>query len=169
GETGKPEKLLDLGRKGGAACARHDVERLDPKPVPRGEEPLSLVVPHEEREHAEKADEAGLAPGRVGGEQDLAVTLRGERVPFGLQFLAQLDIIVDLAVENEVKPAARVGHGLQSGVRYVDDREAAMAERDRTGRGRELAPARAVRPTMRHDVDSRPDRKSTRLNSSHSQ
>src|SRR5205085_1556365 len=54
------------------------------------------------------------------------------------------------------KPAARVGHGLQSGVRYVDNRETAMAERDRTGRGRELAPARAVRPTMRHDIDSRP-------------
>ncbi|MFO0636680.1 MAG: hypothetical protein U0168_27930 [Nannocystaceae bacterium] len=44
-----------------------------------------------------------------------------------LQLRAQLDVVVDLAVEGDPQRTVGAGHGLRAG-RQIDDREAAMAE-----------------------------------------
>src|SRR5215211_3946790 len=89
---------------------------------------------------------AVFAPFPIGREQDLAVGFRRELVPFGPQFVPQLEVVVDLAVQDEVVAAGGVGHGLQPGLAEVDDCEPPVPERHRTSRRRELAPPRSVGP-----------------------
>ena len=114
------------------------------------------LVPDQEREHAEEAMKAVFAPLPIGREQDLAVGVRRELVPFGPQLVPQLEVVVDLAVEDEMVAAGCVGHRLQPGLAEIDDREPPVPERHRTGRRGELAPPRSVRPAMSDTVDSRP-------------
>src|SRR5271166_3214614 len=44
------------------------------------------------------------------------------------ELLAKLDIVVDLAVENDVEAPICAGHGLPAGLAQIDDRQAAMHE-----------------------------------------
>ena len=155
GEARQADELLDLGGEGDAVPVRGDVERLDAETVARREEALVAAVPDEESPHPAQALEAGLAPFCVGREQHLAVGVGGEGAALAAQLVAQLEIIVDLPVENEVEAPARIGHRLKAGVGEIEDRKPPVPERDRArGRG-EFAPARPVRPAMGDEVDAR--------------
>ena len=92
---------------------------------------LRRLVPHGKRKHAAQPRQAILAPARECGEQHLGVALRPEGIAAGGEFGAQLPVIVDAAVEDEVIAAAGAGHRLVP-ARRIDDREAAHAKRRRS-------------------------------------
>ena len=73
--------------------------------------------------------------------------------PSGKQLLAELEVIVDLAVEDDGEAAVRARHRLLAAAN-VDDRQAAMAEADLEasvgGVGERVAGA--IRPAMGHRV-----------------
>src|SRR3546814_1550612 len=84
-----------------------------------------------------------------------AVVACEEASALGLQLPAQLAVVVDAAVEGDRQPHVGVDHRLRRGLGEVDDLQPAVPQGDLAV----LPEARAVRAS--------PDRKSTRLNSSH--
>jgi len=108
GEPGQAEKLLDLGREGDAVRGGDGIERLDAEAVARRKQARLPRVPDQEGPHAPEAAQAILAPLGVGREQHLAVGAAAEGVAACLHLLPQLEVIVDLAVEDEVEAAARI-------------------------------------------------------------
>jgi len=58
----------------------------------------------------------------------LGVGVGMEAVTFGKQLFAELDVVVDLAVEDDPERAVLAGHRLESLVREVDDGKPAMDE-----------------------------------------
>src|SRR5581483_9312229 len=102
------------------------VERLDAEAVARAEERTTVGVPDYERPHAVEAVDAPLAPFAIRGEDHLAVRARREGVAFREQLFAQLQVVVDLAVVQELKLA--VLHRLEPGVGEIEDRQPQVAE-----------------------------------------
>jgi hypothetical protein len=124
-----PEQRLDLrGEHQGPAdfCIK---ERLLAEPVAGEHEPLPLRVPDREREHAIQRLGAPLPELLVKMDQDLGVAARLEAVPLRLERAAQLLVVVDLAVEDDLDRAVLVPHRLGAQRRQVDDRQPTVAER----------------------------------------
>jgi hypothetical protein len=69
------------------------------------------------------------------------------------QFLAELLVVVDAAVEDQGEPELLVGHRLGAGLGQVDDLEPAVAERDRPAGEEALAVRTAGLQTRQHCAD----------------
>src|SRR5581483_3926285 len=136
-----------------------EVARLHAEAVARAEQRAATAVPDDERPHAVEALDARLAPLEVRGVQHLGVALAAEAMTFRLQLGAQLDVVVDLAVEHELAAAVRGWERLEAGVGEVDDRESKVAEAH-TVVGEDAAPVgAAMLDPVEHRVDARPVRR----------
>ena len=118
-------------------------QRLDAEGVAGAEDGLLLGVPDEEGEHAAQPVDDVLAPQVVAGDDRLGVALGREGRALGGQLRPQLQVVVDLAVEDDPVPAVGVGHRLVA-VLDVDEGQPVEAEhrpvvpprpRSRRGRG----------------------------------
>src|SRR5207237_215636 len=118
-----------LAREHEPAAARAVVERLDPEAVARAEEPASRAVPEGERPHDVEALDAAGTPLAVGGEDVLGVGRAAEAMALRRELAAQLSVVVDLAVVDELERAVLARERLQARVGEVDDREPAEPER----------------------------------------
>src|SRR5207245_8644768 len=80
-----------------------------------------------------------------------------EDAPRSLELLAQLEVVVDLAVDDDVQAPVRRGHGLRGRGGQIDDAQATMSQHHRiAARGRLAAPqSLAVRPAMAQLVQHR--------------
>ena len=126
---------------------------MTPKRSRAANDNLRGLIPYDEGEHADEPVERRLAPLRVGSQQHLGIGVGAETVPGRLKLVAQLEVVVDLAVVDDPVAAVGVGHRLLRRVGEVDDAEPTMAERNRAGNAVEDAPPRPVRPAMRDHVD----------------
>jgi hypothetical protein len=126
-----PEQRLDLRREQEARARPGEVERLDPDTVARQDQAALLRVPDPDREHAVDALEHRGAPLLVAVDDHLGVGVVGlEDVAAGEQLLAQRQVVVDLAVEDDLDAAVLVRHRLVRRRREVDDREPPEREPD---------------------------------------
>ena len=123
--AGSLERVIRAGPRGDAV-----VERLDAELVPGAEQLPRPAVPDGEREHTAQPVHDVLADPGVGLEQHLGVAARSQHHALLPQFGAQLDVVVDLAVEDH--PVAAVGgpHRLMATLRQVDDRQPLIAQSD---------------------------------------
>jgi len=80
--------------------------------VPRDKQALPQAVPDGEREDAVEPFNAFGAAFLVGVQDDLRVGSGPELVPFLFQGFPELDIVVYLAVEDQMERAVLIGHGL---------------------------------------------------------
>ena len=107
------------------------IERLLADPVARKDQLTFPPIPQREREHPDGVlQRPSQPPGFDRREQGLRVGMAGpiRRLPFVLQLLAKLLMIIDFAVvDDDVAAAVRV-HRLIAGRRNVDDREAVVGE-----------------------------------------
>ena len=110
---------LELGGEGDPPIAGDDVERLDPEPVARQDERLGGGVPDCVGEHTAQPIDAGGALLLIEVQHCLRIARRAERVSAGDEAVAELPVIVDLAVEND-----RLGAVL------IEDRLVATAQID---------------------------------------
>ncbi len=102
--------------------------RLDAVGVPGTEDQPLLGVDDDEGEHPAQPLDHRLAPMVEAGDDDLAVPLGVEpRTVLPDQLLAQLDVVVDLAIEDQLVPAVGVGQRLVAAL-HVDDRQALVAD-----------------------------------------
>ena len=142
---------LDLGAEQQFLAVPVDVQRLDPEPVPRQQEPPPRPVPQGDREHPPQPPHQVVAVLLVEVDDDLRVAVRPEPVPPRLQPCPQLPVIVDLPVEDDLdRPVLVADRLVPTG--QVDDRRPALQVDDREPSG---APAR--RP-VRTRPPSRPAR-----------
>jgi hypothetical protein len=144
-----------LAREGEPAAVEPVVERLHPEAVARAEERPLLAVPDRERPHPVELVDAALAPLAVAREQHLRVGLAAEAIALRAQLLAQLEVVVDLAVEDQLEPSIVGGERLESRVGEVDDREPQVSEADAVVREDAAAVGAAVREPVEHRVDLR--------------
>ena len=87
------------------------------------------LVPDGKREHSIDAlEQLFPAPSPVAVQQRFGIGLREER-KIRLQLLAQLEVVIDLAVEDQDRVAVLADHGLMAGGRKIDDGEPAESER----------------------------------------
>ena len=111
-DTGHIEQRADLGSEGEMLAAAREEQRLDPERIARDEQFAALPVEKDEGVHADEAGERLFAPSRIGGDQHLGVGGGAEDVAVAPERLAQLDEIVDFAVEDDDVAAVRRRHRL---------------------------------------------------------
>ena len=130
--AGEVEKALLLAAHRGACRSGGHEERLDAERVARAEQFAFDGVPEREGEHAAQPGQRVGAPVVVGGDDRLAVAVGVELSAVGgRQLLAQLQIVVDLAVEDQHVTVRRLGGAPPQrlmAVRDVDDRQPVEAE-----------------------------------------
>ena len=177
GVGGVLQNTFDLGREDELAVLLRVVKRFDAEEIARAEKLACRAVPDGEREHAAQSVEHAFAPCEIAREQHFRVGFRLELPALRLEFGAKVLVVVDFPVEHDgeialrehglgraawravghergggdgrVVFACRANHGLVA-VRQVDEREAAVPERDAAFRVEILA--LAVGPAMGHDV-----------------
>ena len=145
-DPGQGEERLEFGGEGEGAGVIAVMQRLDAETVARQEQPPVAGIPDGEGPHAIEAQLALRAPLRIGGEDDLAVGVGDKTVAEAAQLLAQLEIVVDLAVIGQPVAPFGIGHRLPGPFGEVEDGEPTMAEpKPRFG---EMLDAKTVRPSM---------------------
>ena len=126
---GMGEQCLDLRREQELAADRGVVEGFDTDPVAREEQPLPAVVPQAEGEHADELGKAVDTPFLVQVHDRLRIGPRAVVVA-ALEAMAEVGMVVDLAVVGDPHGAVFVRHRLHTRVADVDDAQAAVAEHD---------------------------------------
>src|SRR5258708_38467111 len=98
-------------------------EWLLPCPIASDVDPARALVPDSKSKHAVDALEKLVpTPGPVPVQQHFRVGLREEWIA-RLQLLAQLEVVVDLAVKHQRRVAVLAQHGLMASRRKIDDGE----------------------------------------------
>ena len=123
------EQGLELRGEHELAIRPRIEQRLLADPIAGQEQESPLLVPDREGEHAAKPPQASRPILLEGMDDDLGVAPGGEPVSVCLQLGAQLEEIVDLAVERHPDRAVLVAHRLPA-AGQVDDAEPALAEAD---------------------------------------
>src|SRR5262245_12454232 len=88
------------------------VEWLDPDPVPEEEKLLAFHVPQRKSEHASEAGNAFGPPLSISIQNNFRIRVTGELVPIPDQFLFNLPVVVNLAVESNHHRVIGVRHRL---------------------------------------------------------
>ncbi len=100
------------------------VEWFDAQPVARSEQLAFLAVPDNKREHAVQALDRVRPFQHKQAQNDFGIGIGEELHALAGQLLAQLDVVVNLAViDNPVAPGF-FPHGLVTGLRQVNDAQA---------------------------------------------
>ncbi len=103
-------------------------QRFLPRPIASDVDLPRAFVPDGEGEHSIDALQKFFpTPGPVAVQQRFRIGLRKERI-VRLQLLTQLQVIVDLAIEDQNRVAILADHGLMAGRREIDDGEPAEPE-----------------------------------------
>ena len=123
------EQGLELRGEHELAIRPRIEQRLLADPIAGQEQESPPLVPDREGEHAAKPPQASRPILLEGMDDDLGVAPGGEPVSVCLQLGAQLEEIVDLAVERHPDRAVLVAHRLPA-AGQVDDAEPALAEGD---------------------------------------
>src|SRR5205823_14212081 len=105
-----------------------DVERLHPKTIPRDDQRALAGVPPGHGEHPAHARERRRAILDEQSEQHFRVAARRKLVSARFEIAAQLAVVVDLSVEDDVVPAVRGRDRLVSVWSGIDDGETTMDE-----------------------------------------
>jgi len=146
-DTRMLEERLRLGGEHKVAAAPAVVEWLDPHPVSRQEELSAIRIPDGKSEHPLQPVDHLRAVLLVQVHQGLRIPGRLEAVPPAQQVLAQLAVVVDLAVERHPYAFVFIGQGLLAPL-HVDDAQTNVPQSGVLGGNQTLS----VRPPMAHHV-----------------
>ena len=130
-----------------------DVQRLLAGAVARQEHRRVAQVVEGHGEHAVQPGEHVVSPLPVRGEDHFGIAAGAEGVSQRFELRAEVEEVVDLAVEGDAELARGIEHRLMSGRREVDDRQAAVSKPDATVGG--PPESRVIRTAMGHGVAHR--------------
>src|SRR5262249_43343382 len=128
------EQGLDFGGQKKRAVMDRVVEWFDPETVTGGEQGLVRLIPEHERELAAQLLHAMRAKFLVQVQCDLTVRTRPEQMSALLQLSSLALKVIELAVDNDMKPIVLVRDRLITG-RKVNDAQPRMTETDALIRG----------------------------------
>ena len=143
---------LELRREGERAAFGRVVQRLDPEGVAGEHEPPALRVPERDREHPAQLADVVRPVLLVEVQVDLGVARRSEAMPAPFERRAQLEVVVDLAVLDDLNGAVLVPDGLVA-AGEVDDGETARRQSDRAVDERARAVRAAVAQRLVHALE----------------
>jgi len=121
------EDRLDLGGKDQGSVPYRVVQRPDAEPVPRNEQALAAAVPERKGKLAVEPRKAGEPILFEQVEDDLRVGVRVEPVPVSDEFLLQLQVVENLAVEDDPEGLVFIVDRLHPAL-YADNAEAGLAQ-----------------------------------------
>ena len=104
------------------------IQRLDAKGVPSQQNRRILSIQNGKTEHPREPRQECDAPSLPRKQQHFRIRARAESVPKALEFSSDFAIVVDLAVENEVKSAIGSRHRLAGGFGQIDDGQSSVTE-----------------------------------------
>ena len=148
--AGEEQHLALAVRRGHAG----DVERLDAEVVAGQGEPLLLAVPDGQAEHPVEPVERVGAPLRERLQHHLGVGVGGEGAAERDELLAQVEVVVDLAVVRDRVATVGGVHRLLA-VRDVDDRQPPVGQAARAARDDALTVRAAVLLAVVHPLQQR--------------
>ena len=122
------EQRANFRSEGDSALDLHEIQRLHTDAIADEEEPTFNSIQHCERELAAKTRHGVRAPALPCFEDDLGVAGRPESVTKRLELLAKIQEIEDLAIEDNLVPAAAAAHRLMPGGTQIEDGESSMGE-----------------------------------------
>src|SRR5262249_38885760 len=132
--SGKRLESLDLRRKCEAVAGDPGpIKRLDAEKVSSQEENLALQVEHGKGKHADQARQAVGPPVHVSVQQHLGVRLRLEAAARAEQLIAQLEVVVDLAVVSDGVLTIRGSHRLPAGFGQIENGQSPVQEQRAPG------------------------------------
>src|SRR5690349_16890486 len=100
--------------------------------------------------------ECGLAPDRIGAQQHLAVGLGVENLSFSSKRVTQFNIVIKLAIEDQVIAACRIRHWLQARLTNINDGQPPVSEGNWSGRRVPFTPSCTIRAAMGDQIDALP-------------
>ena len=106
-------------------------QRLLAEPIAHQPEAALAAIVDRKGPLPHHAIECGRTPALPGVQEDLGIRSGAQIAGAESELLAQLGEVVDFAVERDDQPAARTRHRLAAGIAQVENREAAMSERER--------------------------------------
>jgi hypothetical protein len=142
-QAGGEQQRLCLGGKPPAPLVAEVVHRLHAARIARQEQTLPRLVPQRQREHALQAGKGRRPLLLEGMDHRLRVGAGGEAVTARLEPAAELAMVVDLAIADQVHSAVFAGQRLRA-VGGAHDGQAVAAQ----GRGVPGQLAHAVRPAV---------------------
>jgi hypothetical protein len=101
--------------------------------IPPEKQPLAVLVPQGESEHADETVERHRAPRLDRLEKNFSVAMGGERVAAAFEVAPDFSEVVDLSVVDQQEPPRSIQYGLIVGGAQIDDRRRRWPER-RAGR-----------------------------------
>ena len=116
------EDRLHLAREVEPAAMLCDVERTHAERISRQHQLRSRLIPERDRPLPVEAPEGALAPLLEGVDDDFGVAAGSEPMAEPLELVTQLDVVEDLAVEDDPQRAVLVRERLLA-AGEVDDRE----------------------------------------------
>ena len=128
GRTTRRQQRLDLRGEEQASKVPREIERLDAHAIAGAEQASTASVPQGEGEHTVEMLQAIHPPTRISGQQDFRVRLAAIGVV--RQLTAQLEVVVDFAVEDQLQGAVVARHGLTAVLAEVDDAQAVVPQSD---------------------------------------
>ena len=149
-EAGR-EQGADLGGERHAPTVAPPVERLHAEGVPGGHQALLAFVPERKGEDAVEVPHAVEAVLLVRMHDHLAVRVRRPAVAASLEALAQLAVVVDLAVDDRGH-AAVLGVERLIAARDVDDGQPGVSQRERPDAPQRIAIRTAVAQRLDHPL-----------------
>src|SRR5262249_20784464 len=130
-DAGMRENRPELGAEDQPAAQLRVVERLLAHTITGEKKDLATLVPQREREHAVEVSDAVLAEILPRMDKHFGVGAGRETMAASDQTLAQLDVVVDLAVQHRPDRGVLVRNRLVAGFE-IDDRQAPLPQRDRS-------------------------------------
>src|SRR5262245_15205275 len=108
------ENRLDLGSKQKMAIMERVVEWFDAETISRRKQTFLSTVPQGERKHTAKLVQATFGKLLVCVDYGFCVTSRFVSIAASLKLLAQLVVVINLAIVSNPVIAETVGHGLMA-------------------------------------------------------
>ena len=102
------------------------VKRLQPDAVTSGKKGLLDIVPDRERKHSVQLVEALFTPSAKSFQQNLGVRCRRKPLALGFKLVANISVVIDLAVVGEGVSLVSADERLMAGGGCIDDRETPM-------------------------------------------
>ncbi len=123
-EAGTVHQCLQFGREHEVASHEAHVQGLFAHAVTHERQGTFVLVPQSHGEHAHRRlQRTGNSPGTKAGEQGFRVGMAapGGRAALAFQRIAQLQVVIDLAVQDKHEPSASGDHGLAAGFGQVQN------------------------------------------------
>ena len=110
--------------------APSDKQGLFPKPVACHKQTSCAFVPQRKSEHAIEPAQSVLAPFAQRHQQNLGIAARVKADAHRFELVAQFNVVVDLAIEDDLQRTVVRRHWLIRGMRHVDNGQAPMGQTD---------------------------------------